>query len=252
MSNDVIVFDSVSKMYKSHAELQGGIKNYVLRALHPSKRKAARKITHALHDISFRIPEGTVVGFVGRNGAGKSTLLGLMAGILKPSSGTITIRGRVSTLLELGVGFHPDLTGRENALLYGILMGYSKKYVLQHMEAIIDFSEIVDFIDTPVRFYSNGMLARLGFAVISQLDMQIILIDEVLGVGDFVFQEKCIQTMEKFKQAGKTIILVSHTADTVSNFCDRAIWISDHTVKMDGPAKEVVEHYKHIHETDSH
>jgi lipopolysaccharide transport system ATP-binding protein len=197
-----------------------------------------------LNDLSFEIPHGQTVAFVGRNGVGKSTLLSLMAGVIVPNSGTVQVNGRVSSLLELGAGFHQDLTGRENILLYGVLLGFRRHDILKRMQSVIDFAELKERIDIPVRFYSSGMLARLGFAVVSQLDPEILLVDEVLAVGDFSFQAKCRATMEKFKKEGRTIVIVSHAPADVLNFCDRAIYLRDQKIQMDGNPSEVMAAYQ--------
>jgi lipopolysaccharide transport system ATP-binding protein len=193
--------------------------------------------------MSFEVARGETLGIIGRNGAGKSTLLGLIAGVLRPTRGRVTLRGRVSPLLELGGGFHPELTGRENIVLNGVLLGMTRKEVAQRSDEIIEFSELRDFIDQPIRTYSSGMLARLGFSVVAHLDPEIILLDEVLAVGDAVFQRKCIQKMLEFKKRGTTIVFVSHSAADVDLICDRVLWIENHTLKKSGPPAAILGEY---------
>ena len=239
----VIRFDSVSKHYPRYHHLSGGIKNFLFN-LPKSIRGLREDRFKALEEISFSIKSGESVAFVGRNGAGKSTTLGLIAQVLKPTTGQVTVSRRVSPLLELGGGFHPDLSGIENIQLNGVLMGLSRKQVKSRMEAIIDFAELGEFIDQPIRTYSSGMLSRLGFSVIANLDPEILLIDEVLAVGDASFQEKCLKKISEFKKSGVTIVLVSHSENDILRVCDRAIWIENHRLRMDGPAGDVMTGYR--------
>jgi len=237
-----ITFTQVSKSYALYHHMAGGIKNILL---HPATILEFLRNSRfdALRDISFDIFPGETFGIIGRNGAGKSTTLGLIAGVLKPSQGQILVRGRVSPLLELGAGFHPELTGKENILLNGVLLGLTRSEVRQRMPTIIDFSELGDFIDQPIRIYSSGMLARLGFAVIANLNPDILLIDEVLAVGDQRFQKKCLDKIMEFKNSRVTIVFVSHSMDEILRICDRVAWIEDHTIRMLGGAIEVTGGY---------
>jgi len=242
MKNKVIIFDKVVKSYPSYTHITGGIKNFLI---HFNKSIRNFKKRHVvLREISFEITQGECVGFVGRNGVGKSTILGMIAGVLKPDSGKIFVKGRVSPLLELGAGFHPDLTGRENIILNGILLGMTKKEVLSKIDSIIEFSGIKDFIDQPIRIYSSGMVARLAFSVIAHLDPEILLIDEILAVGDIEFQKKSYNKILEFKQKRITIVLVSHSLENIKMLCDRAIWLEDGKIKMDGHPEEVVKKYQ--------
>ena len=236
----VIRFENVFKGFTDRTFMTGGLKNYLLNIRSAERYKRTREV---LQDISFEIHRGTTVGFVGRNGAGKSTLLGLIAGIMRPDRGVISVQGRVSSLLELGAGFHHDLSGRENIELYGVVLGFSRAEIRRRIDSIIAFAELEDHIETPIRFYSSGMLARLGFSVASQLDPEILLVDEVLAVGDFAFQEKCADVMKKFRAAGGTIVLVSHAADDVTKLCDKAILLENHRIAAAGNPHDVMERY---------
>ncbi len=199
---------------------------------------------YALRDVTFHVSRGETVGIVGRNGSGKSTALKLMAGVMAPTAGEVRVRGRVSPLIELGAGFHPDLTGRENVHLNGSILGMSSREIDEQFDSIVDFAELREFIDTPVKRYSSGMYVRLGFSVAVHSNPQILLVDEVLSVGDAFFQEKSLAKMHEFKAKGVTIVVVSHSAELVTQFCDRAIWLDHGRIVADGPAAEVVERYK--------
>ena len=239
----VIRFDRVSKLYPRYHHLSGGFKNFIFN-LRSSIRNMRNDRFSALEDVTFSIAKGESVAFVGRNGAGKSTTLGLIAQVLIPSTGSVTVSGRVSPLLELGGGFHPDLSGIENIQLNGVLMGLSRKQVKDRMEAIIDFAELGEFIEQPIRTYSSGMLSRLGFSVIANLEPEILLIDEVLAVGDASFQAKCLSKITEFKKSGVTIVLVSHSEQDILKVCDRAIWIENRRLRMDGTASNVMDAYR--------
>jgi lipopolysaccharide transport system ATP-binding protein len=242
MSDVMIRFDHVSKDYPQYHHFTGGMKQFLFNLPQAIKKiKTTRFVS--LEDVSFEIKRGETFGIIGRNGAGKSTTLGLMAGVLKPSQGNVTVSGRVSPLLELGAGFHPELTGRENIYLNGILMGLTRKEVQKKAASIIEFSELSAFIDQPIRVYSSGMLARLGFSVVSSLDPEILLVDEVLAVGDITFVKKCIERMNRFRQEGVTMVLVSHAMADIQRLCDRVLWIDNHQVHMVGDPKTVIESY---------
>lgn len=242
MSEPVIIFDSVSKSYPLYHHITGGIKNFLFHF----PRVVSQLKNHsyeALQGISFQVNRGESFGIIGKNGAGKSTTLGLIAGVIKPSGGTIVVKGRVSPLLELGSGFNGELAGRENIMLNGVLLGLTRAEVLRKMEEIIEFSGLGDFIDQPLRTYSSGMIMRLGFSVVASLDPEILLIDEVLAVGDMEFQKKCVDKMRDFKKNGVTIVFVSHGLKDVMDICDRVVWIENHQVRMIGSAEEVVKSY---------
>ncbi|MBJ3817088.1 ABC transporter ATP-binding protein [Shimwellia pseudoproteus] len=239
----VIKFDNVTKQYPLYHHIGSGIKELLF---HPRRALGlfkGRKYL-AIENISFTVNKGEAVALIGRNGAGKSTSLGLVAGVMKPTSGTVTTHGRIASMLELGGGFHPELTGRENIYLNATLLGLRRKDVQARIDQIIEFSELGDFIDEPIRVYSSGMLAKLGFSVITQVDPDILIIDEVLAVGDISFQTKCLKTINDFKRRGVTILFVSHNMSDVEKICDRVVWIENHHLREIGPATEVVEKYK--------
>ena len=198
----------------------------------------------AVKNISLEIPKGQTLGLIGRNGSGKSTLLKIIAGVYQPTSGKVSVKGTLAPLIELGAGFHHELTGRENILLNGLLMGYSKREMLEREERIIEFAEIGDFIDAPVKQYSSGMYMRLAFAVATEIDPQILLIDEILAVGDSQFQQKCFERIENFRCSGKTILLVSHAMGQIRQHCDRAVYLERGSIIADGSADEVVDAYQ--------
>ena len=238
----VIVFDRVSKSYPLYHHITGGVKHFIFNL--PKAIRSMNSSYEVLRDVSFNVQKGETFGIIGKNGAGKSTTLGIMAGVIKQSSGHVEVRGRISPLLALGGGFHPELSGRENIMLNGVLLGLTRAEVTARMAEIIEFSELSDFMDQPLRTYSSGMFARLGFSVVAHLDPEILLIDEILAVGDIDFQKKCFLKMEEFKKKGVTIVIVTHSLGDVETICDRAMWIEGHEAKMiEGPG-EVVARYK--------
>jgi ABC-type polysaccharide/polyol phosphate transport system ATPase subunit len=202
----------------------------------------------ALRDLSFEVPRGQAVGVIGRNGSGKSTLLTLLSRIYRPTSGRINVKGRVATLLELGAGFHPEFTGIENIFLQGVILGVTRRELEARVPSILEFAEIDEFRDTPVKHYSSGMLARLGFAVAAHVEPDVLLVDEVLAVGDNAFQNKCYSRIEEFKRNNTTIFFVSHDMDAIRRVCDRVLWIDDHVIRMDGPAEAVIHEYEQKYE----
>ncbi len=238
----VVVFQNVTKTYPYYGYITAGFKTFLFNL--PKALSQTRKRFIALEDISFEVYKGECFGIIGRNGAGKSTLLGLIAGVLKPDKGKIMVKGRVSPLLELGAGFHPELTGRENIILNGVLLGMTKKEVLKKKDEIIEFSELGEFIDQPLRTYSSGMIARLGFSVVAHLDPDILLVDEILAVGDLNFQKKCMKKIESFRKNSVTILLVSHSTEQIKKLCDRVMWIDNHIVKAIGKPEEVCKMYE--------
>jgi ABC-type polysaccharide/polyol phosphate transport system ATPase subunit len=235
----VIEFNNVSKSFRHGG---GGAK--LLKAhVHDWLRRRQRSDFFALRDVSFRISTGESVAIVGRNGAGKSTLLSLVAGLARPVQGTIHVDGRVAALLELGAGFHIDLTGVENLRLNASLLGLSRKRTEEVFDSIVKFADIGDFIYEPIRTYSMGMTMRLAFAVAIHVEPEILIVDEVLAVGDQAFQEKCHERIRHFRSEGKTLLFVSHSGPLVQQLCDRAIWLHHGRVIRDGPANEVIAAY---------
>lgn len=234
---DVIRLDGVSKHFRVRKD-----NNLKDRIVHFGKHgKAFREDFTAVDDVNFNIEAGTTVGLLGQNGSGKSTLLKLIGGIVSPSTGTVQSRGRVAALLELGAGFHPDLSGRENVYLNAAILGLSKDQVDEQFDAIHEFSGIGEFIDTAVKFYSSGMYVRLAFAVAVHTDPDVLLVDEVLAVGDEAFQRKCMDRIHQFRNEGRTIILVSHSAQQVQELCDRGILLHHGKVVFDGDINRAVD-----------
>ena len=197
----------------------------------------------ALRDVSFRVDTGEVVGIIGRNGAGKSTLLKVLSRVTHPTSGTVKVRGRVASLLEVGTGFHEELSGRENIYLNGSILGMTRTEVETKLDAIVAFSGVEKFLETPIKRYSSGMRLRLGFAVAAHLDPDVLIVDEVLAVGDAEFQKKCLGAMQELRGGGRTVLFVSHNMAAVENLCSRGIWIDAGKIRMDGDAKDVIEAY---------
>lgn len=242
MSETSIVFENVSKHYLLYHQIVGGVKSFlfhmprVLREIRDSK-------LWVLKNLSFEVRKGETFGIIGRNAAGKSTLLQLMASVIKCSSGRIRINGTVAPLLGLGAGFHFDLTGRENIILNGMIMGMRKKEILGKLDAIIDFAEIGEFVDQPLKIYSSGMLARLGFSVVAHIEPDILLVDEILAVGDLEFRRKCKEKIMRIKENGTTIVIVSHDMGTIRSICNRAMWLENHEVNEIGDASSVVSSY---------
>jgi ABC-type polysaccharide/polyol phosphate transport system ATPase subunit len=221
---------------------QGTMKSEMLNLLR--LRLPRREEFVALRDISFSVPQGQTVGVVGRNGSGKSTLLALLARIYRPSAGRIRVRGRVATLLELGAGFNTEFTGIENVFLNGVILGVPREELEHRLPAIVEFSELEEFIDTPVKHYSSGMITRLGFAIAVHVRPDVLLVDEVLAVGDHRFQEKCYAKIEEFKKQGVTIFFVSHDMRAIQRVSDRVLWIDQHIMRADGPTHEVIAEYE--------
>ena len=233
-----IVVDEVSKRFRLYRERNQSLKAAVLRG-----RRAIVDEFWALRDVSLEITEGSSYGLIGENGSGKSTLLKCMARILRPDRGSIAVHGKVSALLELGAGFHPELSGRENVFLNGAILGLSQKELQRKFDEIVDFAGLAQFIDQPVKNYSSGMYVRLGFSVAINVEPDVLLVDEVLAVGDEAFQRKCNEKFADLKAAGKTIVIVSHAMTAVHNICDEVAWLDHGQVKMIGPARKVVDEY---------
>ncbi len=216
------------------------------------EQEREKRLFWSLRDVSFDVEKGETVGIVGSNGAGKSTSLKLISKIISPTSGQVTVHGRVTALLELGAGFHPELNGRDNIFLNGTIMGLSRKEIKYRLDEIIEFAEVGDFIDVPVKDYSSGMYARLGFSVAVHLNPEIVLLDEVLSVGDQSFQQKCNERMLRMRKQGVTTVFVSHSMDAVWRICSRAVWLDKGKVKAEGPAHKVVDaYYKYVLERNA-
>lgn len=243
MSDLAVVFENVSKVYPIYSHVKRGFKSFFIH-LPKIFRDMRNSKFEALKEVSFEIKKGETFGIIGKNGEGKSTILSLIAGVIKPTKGKVIVNGKVFPLLELGAGFHPELSGRENIILNGILLGHTKEEIMAKLDEIIEFSELGDFIDQPVRTYSSGMLARLGFSVMSSVETDILLIDEIFAVGDLHFQLKCFERMLKHKKNGTTIVFVSHDMDNVAKICDRVLWLDNHKIGLIGSAKGVIENYK--------
>ncbi|MEN8173228.1 MAG: ABC transporter ATP-binding protein [Chloroflexota bacterium] len=239
-SSSVIHLENVSVSYRIPGEQLSGLKEFAIRWL---QRRLQYREFLALKGINLDIQTEEIFGVVGRNGAGKSTLLKVMARVLKPSSGRVVVIGKTAPLLEIGAGFHPELTGRENIYLNGALLGYSRHQIETNLAEIISFAGTEEFIDAPIRTYSTGMVARLGFSIATSVRPDILLVDEVLSVGDIAFQEKCLARMNDFREQGTTIVLVSHAVERVRSFCERAIWLDDGEIAASGKAGDVVHQY---------
>ena len=239
VNNYKIIVENVSKTFKVYLDRANTIKEKLL-FLFTRNKKENREV---LKDINLKIKEGEVVALIGTNGSGKSTLLKLMTKIIYPNKGKIITNGKLTSLLELGAGFHPDFSGRENIYFNASIFGLTKKQIDERLEDIIEFSELRPFIDNPVRTYSSGMYMRLAFSVAINVDADILLIDEILSVGDEHFQNKCFDKMRELKKQGKTMVFVTHNMRAVTELCDRAVWLYQGRIKMDGNTKEVVEEY---------
>ena len=243
MNDPIIEFDRVGKSYALALHRGGGIKNLILNPPRAWRNMRADSRV-VLADFSLQVARGESIAVMGRNGAGKSTLLALIAGVIRPTTGTLAVNGRVSPLLELGAGFHPELTGRDNVMLNGVLLGLRRAEVAARMDSIVAFAELEDSIDEPVRTFSTGMTARLGFSVAAHLDPEILLIDEVLAVGDTAFQSKCIGKIREFQRRGVTIVFVSHELQQIREICNRAVVVADHRAAFVGDVPAAIAHYE--------
>ncbi len=238
-----VIAQNVSMHFNMASERLESLKEYFIKLI---KRQLFFKDFIAVNDVSFKIKKGEVFGIVGTNGSGKSTTLKMISGILKPTSGKITINGNIAPLIELGAGFDGELTARENIYLNGAVLGYSKKYIDEHFDQIVDFAELRDFLDMPIKNYSSGMVARIAFAIATVITPDILIVDEILSVGDFLFQEKCERRINELMAGGTTIVIVSHSIAQIERLCDRVMWIEKGNLKMLGETSEVCEAYKNI------
>jgi len=242
-------FENVSKRFIIHHERPRSFQELAVSFL--KRNNASREELWALTDVSFAVERGETLGIIGPNGSGKSTLLKLITRILEPTSGRIAVNGKVSALIELGAGFHPDLTGRDNVFLNGSILGMSRREMKQKFDEIVEFTELGRFIDMPLKHYSSGMQMRLGFAIATSVEPDVLLIDEVLAVGDEAFQRKCLRKISEFKRRGKTILFVSHGLDVVRELCSEVIWLEGGRIQGEGLAREVVDHYlMRVHEKE--
>jgi ABC-type polysaccharide/polyol phosphate transport system ATPase subunit len=243
MRDAMIEFCEVSHLFRVPTEGRiGSLKEWVIRRASNGRRDL--RVVKALDNVSFSVHQGEALGVIGRNGAGKSTLLRIAAGILQPTSGAAVIRGRTAPVIELGIGFEQELTGRENIIFNGALLGRSQHEMQDRMEEIVDFAELAAVIDQPIRTYSTGMVARLAFAVATTVDASVLLLDEVLAVGDEQFKRKCQARMLEFRKQGVTILFVSHDLGAVEGLCDRAVWIADGAVVQEGESTSTIEAYR--------
>ena len=240
MNDIVIEVKNATVRFNKSAESISGLKEYIIKML---KRELMFQEFLALKNINFTVKRGESWGLIGKNGSGKSTLLKLISGIISPYQGNVTVNGSISPLIELGAGFDPELTARENIFLNGALLGYSKIFIESHFQEIVDFAELNDFIDVPIKNFSSGMSARLGFAIATVQKPDILIVDEVLAVGDFAFQQKCKERMENLLSNGTTLLFVSHSIEQVKELCSKAIWIDNGEVRAIGETHSVSQEY---------
>jgi len=238
VTDAAVTVEHVSKRFRMYHERNDSLKSMVMRG-----KKSVHEDFWALKDVSFEVPHGTTFGLIGKNGSGKSTLLKCLAKILWPEEGSITARGKQASLLEVGSGFHPELSGRENVFLNGSILGMSRKEVARKFDEIVSFSGVGHFIDQPVKNYSSGMYVRLGFSVAVAVTPDILVVDEVLAVGDATFQKRCREKFKEMKQDGRTVILVSHSMSTVKDMCDEVAWLNQGELKMIGKTDEIAKAY---------
>lgn len=245
MSDYAIEVNNVTIRFNMASEKIDNLKEYVIKL---AKKELIFQEFLAVKDVSFKVKHGEAWALIGVNGSGKSTILKAISGILKPYKGSITVCGEVAPLIELGAGFDPNLTARENIYLNGTVLGHSKKYMDEHFDEIVDFAELWDFLDTPIKNFSSGMTARLGFSVATMVAPDILICDEILAVGDYLFQQKCMERMNKMLSGGTTLLFVSHNVSSVRKICDHAVWLDHGQAKMIGKVSEVCDAYMKLHE----
>ncbi|NJN76420.1 MAG: ABC transporter ATP-binding protein [Synechococcaceae cyanobacterium RL_1_2] len=238
---EVIRMDNLSLWRRTQEEFSYDLKKTILSLLEGKFRKPAKK--QVLKDVDLVIYEGEKIGIIGSNGAGKSTLLKVISGILEPTAGTVRVRGSIAPLIELGAGFDPELSLVDNIVMYGVMLGFSRREMKTRVDEILDFAELQDYRFAPVKSLSSGMTARLGFAIATDVHPDILILDEVLAVGDENFKNKCQQRMDKFWEQHTTVLVVSHSMDFIKQSCDRVVWLDRGTVKFIGPADEAIQHY---------
>jgi ABC-2 type transport system ATP-binding protein len=242
-----VVLQGVSVRYRLPSERITSLKEYAIRRL--TGRKVQYSEFWALRDIHLEVRQGQALALIGRNGAGKSTLLKVIARVLRPTTGRVWVKGTISPLIELGAGFHPDLTGRENVFVNGAMLGFSRAYMQRRFESIVAFSGLEHFIDSPLRTYSSGMQARLGFAILADTEPDVLIVDEALAVGDEAFRKKCIARMHAFREQGATIFYVTHALEGVPALCPEALWLEGGRIRFGGPTQEVIALYRQSVET---
>lgn len=236
----VIDVNNVSMSFIMEQERTNTIKEYLVKL---ARRKLRFSSFKALKNVSFSMEQGESVALIGKNGSGKSTMLKIIAGVMDATEGSVTVNGTIAPLIELGAGFDPDLTGRENVFLNGALLGHKRRYMQDNFDSIVAYAELEHFIDVPVRSYSSGMIARLGFSIATHVRADILVVDEILAVGDYNFQQKCHRSMEDMLQAGTTLLFVSHDTEQVKRLCKRAIWLDHGNIMADGPSGQVCDAY---------
>lgn len=239
--DSIISIKDVSMVFNLASEKVDSLKEYVLKLI---QKQLMVQAFHALNGINLEIKRGEAVALIGANGSGKSTLLKVIAGVMSPTKGSVTVNGSIAPLIELGAGFDMDLTARENVFLNGAVLGYDRKFMQKHFDSIIDFAELWDFVDVPVKNFSSGMVARLGFAIATEVRADVLIVDEVLSVGDFRFQQKCEERMGKMMADGTTLLFVSHSTRQVRELCQKAAWLKKGKLQMFGEVNEVCDSYE--------
>lgn len=243
MGETVIKVQDVSMHFNLMEEKVDSLKEYFMKLI---KGKLLYNDFIALQHVSFTVEKGEILGLIGLNGAGKSTLLKILAGVLAPTTGKVMVKGKIAPLIEVGAGFDPELTARENIFLNGAILGHSEAYMKEHFQEIIDFAELQQFVDVPVKIFSSGMYARLGFSIATMVQPDVLIVDEVLSVGDYRFQEKCEQRIRKMIEKGVTIIMVSHDNDLIQKLCTKVVWLDHGKVKAIGDTLEICSEYEEM------
>ena len=239
----MITLNNVSMKFNLGVEKDNSIKMMFIKFLTPKKKKNNKEYFWALKDINFTIEKGDVVGIIGSNGAGKSTLLKVVSGVYKPTTGMVSVDGKISPMIELGAGFDAELTARENIFLNGAILGYSKEFILDKFDSIVEFSELKDFLDVPIKNFSSGMVAKLAFSISTIVEPEILIVDEILSVGDIKFQEKSKNKMMSMIEGGTTVLYVSHSIDSIKELCSKVIWLDHGKIVKMGDAKEICDEY---------
>lgn len=239
----MIKVDNVSMRFNLGIEKNFSLKLFFINLFKPKKKKPKKEEFWALKDVSFEVEKGEVIGFIGSNGAGKSTMLKVIAGVMKPTTGKVTVNGNICPMIELGAGFDMELTARENIYLNGAVLGYSKEFIEQKFDEIVEFSELKEFLDVPVRNFSSGMTARLAFSIATVVDPEILIVDEILSVGDIAFQKKSEAKMKNMIGGGTTVLFVSHSLAQIEKICNRVVWLDHGKVVKIGDAKEICQEY---------